>query len=134
VVDRLAFPNREHAPASSAPLIAYPFIARHVLLKFPLPELESGGWRGSEATFLMSVPETAVHEDRCTVLRQDDVGPTRQFRNVHSEAKPGLVQVAAHKALRHCVPSPNRGHHARPCLLIDNVSHGRACATAWGSV
>jgi hypothetical protein len=53
------------------------------------------------------MPEAAVHEDSCSVFRQQDVRLARQFLNVHPEPEPPGVQGSTDLDFGSGIPTPN---------------------------
>lgn len=48
----------------------------------------------------MSVPKTAMNEDRCVAGREDDVGPARQIATIDSKSEPQPVCDASNRKFR----------------------------------
>lgn len=71
----------------------------------------------------MPVPEAPIHEDRCAVLRKDDVRPSWKIPAVEPEAISARMKTAADEHFRLGVLAPDAGHHFAAFGLRDNVSH-----------
>lgn len=64
----------------------------------------------------MAVPETAVHEHRRAVARQDDIGAAGQIAAVHTEAEPLTMQQPAHRHFGFGILCPNPAHIEPPLV------------------
>jgi hypothetical protein len=73
------------------------------------------------------VPETAVHEDRDTVSRKDDVWRSWQIAPVQPETVAHGEQSASHDHFRFGIFASNPGHHPASDLPGDNIRH---CTTS----
>lgn len=126
VLDRMlqgAFPDDSHAPAESKEQLCMAPVAIDISLEFPLPELLIGPGGGCVAAAFMSVPEAAMDEYHCPVLREHKVGGAGQRLHMKSIAKPSGEKKGAKRSLRPGVLSANARHHAA-ALRSGRDAHG----------
>ena len=93
----------------------------HVLSKLLLPELDVALRRISILAPGMPVPETPVDEDRCLVLRQNDVRSPGQVLPMKAEAVTHPVKHGADNQFRLRVPTADARHVPAAPLLGQNV-------------
>ncbi len=71
----------------------------------------------------MTVPETAVHEDRHAELLQDDIRASWNRTVVQSKTHASLMQKLADAEFRCRVTTPNATHHSRPGRPVNDIDH-----------
>src|SRR5262245_33533446 len=81
-----AFPDGNHLPALIFEPPPSAAVAQYVFLKFPFPEGYSRLRHIAVSAVRVTVPEAAVHEDHCPVLRQYDVWPSREITSMQTES------------------------------------------------
>jgi hypothetical protein len=123
VVLSLALPDHKDSPTGRFEHGGDRPIALHVAIEFQLPELCIRRRLGGESAIAMTMPKASVHENDYSMLRQYDVGSTRQGTIVDSKAKPCSVQIAPDSELRRSVGWANRGHHPGSRPAIYDVDH-----------
>lgn len=71
----------------------------------------------------MAVPEAAMHEYRCAILKEHDVRFARQILRGNAVAKPLRKKILSNRDLRFGIAPPYSGHHPAACRSINNVHH-----------
>ena len=107
---RLAFPDDQHVPTEIAKRRHLSSIAGDVLLELLLPEGSAGLRIGRPATALVSVPETAVDEDRLPPGRETDVGGAGKVPAMQAVAESESVKQPPNDHLRLGVLRPDTRH------------------------
>lgn len=115
---QLAFPHYDDAPAERFQESVIPQVALAVVLDLRPPELRICLRFGRIAAVLVPVPEAAVDEDACAVLRQDNVRGAGEALFVNaipiSESEQLLAQLhlrlrIARPVVRHALVTLGRG-------------------------
>lgn len=73
-----AFPDNLDAPACTAQFFLGNAVTYNIAVELGVPELTIGG-RPSRTATAMSVPETAMYEDGCSIAREDNIGLARHL-------------------------------------------------------
>ena len=71
---------------------------------------------------LMHVPETAVHKDYCSILRQNYIRRTGIAFIVLAVSEAVREEKFSDEAFRFCVGAPYAGHVVMPLFLCQSVS------------
>lgn len=132
-----AFPDSQDPPAFLQQSAAGTFIPLLIPPDFRSPEFCPCG-RHSEQMAIMTVPETAMHENDSMVPGKHDVGPARQFRRMQAVAQPCRMETMPQLQLRFRVPAPDPAHVEPPLRRCENIGQGAvplpvASATIWRS-
>ena len=102
------FPCSKHEPAALGKQAVTAGVALPIGGDLGLPpvgvRLRRDGVHGA------TVPETAVHLHGEPGTREDDVGPTGQVLNVHSEAQPPTVEFSPQREFGPCTGGSLPGH------------------------
>ena len=81
-------------------------------------------WRRPyEPTTIMFVPETAIHKNDCMILRQNNIGASRQVVYIFPVSKAPRKQVLSDKFFRLCVCAPNMWHVFAAYFFWMIISH-----------
>ena len=124
-----AFPDGQHAPS---PFLEGPegvAVSFSVSPDLPSPELFPC-LRPHEYPATVPMPEAAVYEDRRTVFREHQVGPSRQVLAVKTEPQPPGVKSTPDGHLRLRVAPPD-ARHVEPALSFgEYVRHGGRCQSS----
>lgn len=107
-----AFPDNGDAPTKSLERLSMAFVTVNVPLEFLTPELFVGSRNGCVATVFVPMPETAVNEYHCLVLREHKVRGAGQLPDVKSISEPSGKKNGAKCSFRPSVLSANARHHA----------------------
>lgn len=83
----LAFPNGSYIPAGVSKLGLLPGIPSYIVGKFFSPKLGSRLGSAGHATAWMSMPETAVDEDRHSEAGKDDIGGSGEIAPMEAKTK-----------------------------------------------
>jgi hypothetical protein len=120
---RLAFPNRDNAPAVAAQGSGMAFVACGVTFEFFPPP--SRPCLGNPGVFALTVkmPEAAMDKDTDAVSRQNDVGAPRQITPVETKTVAHGMEKAAHNEFRLCILATNAGHQTAALLSGKVVGH-----------
>jgi hypothetical protein len=102
-----------------------PSVAGPIAIEFPLPEGPVRGRKPGSAAIAVAVPETAVHEDDDSKLRQDKVRRTRQRTIVPTNAVTGFFQDPADGRFGLRIAAADSGHQLRTLVLGEDVRHGK---------
>lgn len=89
---RLALPDGNDTPTESLQRPRVPAITLDIAPELGVPERDSRFRRVSETASTVAVPEAPMYEDRCTVLRQYDVRPSREIVAVQPKSETRAVQ------------------------------------------
>lgn len=119
----LAFPNDYDGPAfgfQPAPDVLVPFL---VPGDFGCPEVGVGFGDRVELAGFVTVPEAAVDEDYCPVLRKDNVWGAGEALVVHSVAETLLPESMAQPQLRFCGSGVDGGHVAMALGFRQCIRH-----------
>lgn len=134
---RAAFPHGCDPPSRGLQARAHLCIPAHIAVELGSPELRSRGRRRRKAAPLVTVPETAMHEDCGAVFRQHDVGPARQAADIQSVPQAGRMKRTTDRPLGTRVAAANSGHHPRAGCGVDDVRHaaffGLGCRPTQGT-
>lgn len=102
------------------------FPRSHVIVDIPAdfgaPELLSRRWPAKQRA-VVAVPETSVHQNHCSVLRQYNVGATGKSVNVQTKAEACAVKAATDRQLGAGVLGANSSHHAAANITRDIINH-----------
>jgi hypothetical protein len=104
-------------------LAGNPSIAGHVLAELRHPENSSRCRARCEATVLMPMPETAVHQYRNSVAMQDDVRPTGKIRGVQSNPISHSKDSSSNTQFRLGVLAADSRHDSTAHRLGHDVGH-----------
>lgn len=72
-------------------------IPRDGSIEFRFPKVAARRGCGRSRATLMTMPETAVNEDRELVFRENDIGAPRQIAPMQPETAPGGMKRTAHE-------------------------------------
>lgn len=120
---QLAFPHRDAVPAHSGESALLLLVTRLVALYLGLPEPSVCLWDDEVSATVMPMPETAIDEDTCAILAENNVGMTGQARVVQSVTEPTAEQILPHQQLRLGALTPYRSHATMPLLFGHSVWH-----------
>jgi hypothetical protein len=120
------FPNNQSSPIQSMQLIHTLAIPFNISRQFITPK---NGIRCGEMKGIASVcvPKAAVNKHNRSVLRQYQVGPSRQCRPIEPKTKTQTMQPLPNCQFRSRVLPSNSSHHAASHSHINNVIHGLIC-------
>ena len=119
---RLALPHCYHSPAQGAEFSGFSNISFLIGRDFlrPIRPIRRGRSTGPAA---MSVPETAMNEDYCSVFRKRQVRTARQRRRVKNVAQSLRMQPFSQSHLRGSVSLTNARHQCATSLLCKGIDH-----------
>jgi hypothetical protein len=121
---QLALPDPHDLPTGLSQGTRDQPVARHIPIKFTLPESRSALWIGGGAASRMSMPVAAVHKDSHALATKHEIwfskqcltsapaGDSKQFESFNQAQLSGFVAVRADQA-----------HDLGPLALGPNVSH-----------
>lgn len=117
------FPDRCHAPSGREQCAARGVVPHHIRHELRLPEFRAGGWDGGVAAARMAMPEAAMYENDCPVLRKYEIRSTRKALRVQLVAEASGMHRAAKSHFGPRVLASDPGHHPGTGLLVDDVCH-----------
>ena len=120
-VPHRALPDDAYAPPSFAQPSGVRRISLDVALELVRPESRVGLRRRGKTAIAVTMPETAMHKDRCMMLGEDDIRPPGQPGRMQTIPKTGLVQRLAKANLRTCVFPADARHHAGSGFCINHI-------------
>jgi hypothetical protein len=89
---KFTFPDDDHLPTIFLEVFQIPFVTGDIVSEFLLPEFHTrSGIRGIFAT-LVTMPETAMHEDNSSMLWQNNIGIARKVASVKTESESQTVE------------------------------------------
>jgi len=91
-VFHLTFPHNDYIPTLSMQFLLIFFISFDCASELWKPVLLSTGWRRCMRTALMSMPETAVYKNYCTVLWKNNVRFSRQITPMQAESETKFME------------------------------------------
>lgn len=119
-----ALPNYCDVPACFGKRERYPCVTVDVPVDFVGPE-SSIRFGTSSFPTLVSVPETAMHENCGSIFREDDVGFAGEIASMKSKPEPGPVQGATNDQLWLRIFCTDARHQLRSRLGGHRIGHRR---------
>jgi hypothetical protein len=119
------FPNDDDLPTKSNERSFRTPIATKVAREFVQPKRPTGRRNGLAFRASVSMPETAVNEDRRSNDRQDDVGRTGQFVTSTTAPKTDRTNDLFDDSFGRGTGRLDRPHHFTSFSTIEDVGHGR---------
>src|SRR6185312_9983665 len=120
-VVRFAFPNDEDFPSQFLQCSLGPAIARDILRKLFLPEVNSRLWHISESASRMPVPKASVNKNYSPMFGQHDVRFARQISPMQAKAVAQAMEAFANRDFGVGVGSPYPAHIGAALLRCDSV-------------
>jgi len=128
-----AFPNYQHAPATTNEVLSVTRIVGLVRRDLCFPELAVRGWP-AEARTVMAMPEASIHENACAIATQNKVRPSRKSGNVKTIPEAVRKQHSPYGLFRLRVGAANPRHAQAALGRRENVSHASARGPATSKV
>ena len=118
---QLALPNSDAMPPHIGKCQLGRMVSLLVPADFLLPKFNIRLWHLEKLAIVMSMPETTIDEDACTIFSHHQIGMTRQalVRQTISEAT--REEVFSHYHLRTSVPRPYGRHDGMSLLLVQRI-------------
>lgn len=124
-----AFPNYQHAPATTNEVFSVTRIVGLVRRDLCFPELAVSGWP-AEARTVMAMPEASIHENACVIPTQNKVRLSRKCGNMKAIPEAVCKQHLPYGLFRLRVGAANPRHAQAALRRRENVSHASARWTA----
>lgn len=121
-VGKLALPERNDTPTKPCERSARLSVPLAVLADLVLPEF-CIRLRQLRTPAAVSVPKTTVHKYRDGMLRQNEVGASREIRAVQSKPEPEAMRSLSRQHFRRRVAIPDRAHVPRSLLSCQVIDH-----------
>lgn len=72
---------------------------------------------------IMTVPETPINEDNCTIFRQNQVRRALQIFAVQAKPETTRVQRFSDHNFRFSILTSDAGHHSGPSSTVYHINH-----------
>ena len=93
------FPHNQSLPAKSVQIAQYALITAHIFRQLGFPEVSARLGHAPFGALCMAMPKAAMHEDRLTAGRKDEVGRARQASSMEPITVPKRMSESAHDHL-----------------------------------
>jgi hypothetical protein len=118
-----ALPNDNYSPAVLPKLAGYSSVSRHVAVNFRVPKINIRLRTLGGAAVFVTMPETAVNENRCAIARQNYVRRSREFSWVQAKPIALGVEKPTYREFRRRATRPHPSHELTSPARVEDVSH-----------